>query len=1083
MLGFRPPDGGAARISMSQVRTHEPERPDHPSDEETRRLPSVLVVLVTRDGMGWLRGCLASLSRQTYPRLGIIAVDNGSTDGSRELLTRVLGEARVIQLDANRGFPGSVAAALGTRVASRADYLLLLHDDVLLDPDAVERLVEAAERVHGAGIVGPKVVEWEDPVVLREVGLSTDRFGYAYSPLEEGEIDHGQYDRLREVLFVSSCAMLVSRDAWGRIGPPDERLAERFDDLDYCWRARLAGFRVLVAPLARVRHRAATQRIERTDSEPWAGRGRYYSERAALAAMLKNYSLLSLLWIMPLYAIQSVGKVGGLIASRRFEDAAQVVRAWAWNLLRLPGTVRRRVRAQSVRAVPDRAVRRYMASAGLRLRRWLDVANQLLLGRAGARQEIDEEEETVPTAAVEPLRRRAVSVARDHPVGVAWALAVPVALLAFRSFIGPDPLSGGSLAAFPSSAGGFFRELASGVRTTGLGGTTAASPALGILGGLSWLAFGSPALSQKLLLVLLPALAGFTLYRSVNRRTGRPSAAVIAAACYALSGLALWGISEGRVESLVLLAALPPLGDRVALAFGPVGAPRRWRFAVGTGVLLAVAGAFAPGALLAFGLLLVAQLLVGGEGDRLRGLGLSLGGAAVAGVLLLPIVLEAAGTSGAALGTLVGEADFGLLARLSPTASPGGWAVSWFLPAAAVLGFAMAEGRSERPAVAHLLVGIAAPFLAWGSAAGYLPAGASNAPAYLAVAAVAYCSLIGLGLDSVLAGMGRHAFGLHQVAILVMVGLVAGGLGLQTIRAAAGDWAVGPDRLPPAWPVVVAEEPERSFRVVWIGEQGRGPLPAPAGDADGQVAAGPAWIRYAVRDRSGAVATDIGRRATGDGYAYVERVLQTVLTGEARHGGALLAPLGVRYVVAAEGALPGWALDRLGTQLDLDRIPAGGLVIFRNAAALPRASLVSDAGFRDAASADDLLLVAELRPTLVGELSPAPGGYSADVGTPSPRAGYVLLADQYAPGWRLRTGSGEEEPERAFGWAVGFPVESGGDLGVVYADQGSRTLATIGLAAVWLAALWVTRKPSRARSIRPGAPLESVDEPVLEAAP
>ena len=56
------------------------------------RSSSVLVVLVTRDAVGWLRGCLESLAAQTHPRLGVIAVDNGSTDGTLEILRRALGD-------------------------------------------------------------------------------------------------------------------------------------------------------------------------------------------------------------------------------------------------------------------------------------------------------------------------------------------------------------------------------------------------------------------------------------------------------------------------------------------------------------------------------------------------------------------------------------------------------------------------------------------------------------------------------------------------------------------------------------------------------------------------------------------------------------------------------------------------------------------------------------------------------------------------------------------------------------------------------------------------------------------------------
>ncbi|MBI2238144.1 MAG: glycosyltransferase family 2 protein, partial [Actinobacteria bacterium] len=383
------------------------------------RIPSVLVVLVTRDAVGWLRDCLQALSAQTHPRLGVLAVDNGSTDGSREMLEQALGSGRVISLPENPGLAGSVRAALELPAAREADYLLILHDDTVLAPDAVGRLVEAAEGIRGVervGVVGPKVVDWDDPRILREVGRSTDRFGHPYTPLQDGEMDHGQYDRVLEVLFVSSCAMLVSREAWQRTGLLDERLDSHHDDLDFCWRARLAGFRVLMTPLAQARHRGASARGERNETHRHRS-SRYYAERAALSSMLKNYGALSLAWLLPLHVVLGVGRLALLALERRFEDAYELLAAWNWNLVHLPGTIRRRIRAQSVRTVPDRSLRRFMESATLRLPRWLDAAGQILEEQRGIETEGEEL----------AIRARAASLARAHPVLVAWAVAIALA--------------------------------------------------------------------------------------------------------------------------------------------------------------------------------------------------------------------------------------------------------------------------------------------------------------------------------------------------------------------------------------------------------------------------------------------------------------------------------------------------------------------------------------------------------------------------------------------------------------------------------------------------------------------------------
>src|SRR5436190_17372367 len=375
------------------------------------RTPTVLAVLVTHEAAGWIRECLHALAAQTYPRLGVLAVDNASTDETRQVLESSLGSGRVLALDENLGVAGAVQAALASvPAAAAADYLLIPHDDTAMDPDCVTRLIEAAIGIEGledVGVVGPKVVDWYEPRLLREVGRSTDRFGHPYTPLQDGEIDQGQFDRVLEVMYVSSCAMLVSRECLQRTGVPDERFTSHHEDLDFCWRARLAGFRVLMTPLGRARHMDASSRGERPD-DPTPRSGRYYGERAALASMLKNYGLLSLLTLLPLYALLGLARLLGLALARRFDDAWDLLTAWGWNMAHLPGTVRRRVRTQSVRRVKDRSIRRFMESSAFRLPKWLEAAGEILAEQRG----IDDDEGETPRP---KLSRQTVSLARAHP--------------------------------------------------------------------------------------------------------------------------------------------------------------------------------------------------------------------------------------------------------------------------------------------------------------------------------------------------------------------------------------------------------------------------------------------------------------------------------------------------------------------------------------------------------------------------------------------------------------------------------------------------------------------------------------------
>ncbi|HZP90664.1 MAG TPA: glycosyltransferase family 2 protein [Actinomycetota bacterium] len=1003
------------------------------------RTPSVLVVLVVRNGLPWLRECLQALGAQTHTRLGILAVDNGSTDGSIELLEQALGSARVLRRSGEHGLAGALKEALELPVAGAADYLLILHDDTALAPDAVAKMVEAAEGIGGVervGVVGPKVVDWDRPRILREVGRSTDRFGHPYTPLQDGELDQGQYDRVLEVLYVSSCAMLVGREAWQRTGAFDERLGGHHDDMDFCWRARIAGYRVLMTPLAQARHRGAGARGERPHPLERQRSPQYFAERAALASMLKNYGVLSLAWLLPVHVVVGFLRLAYLALARRFEDAYELLSAWVWNLVHLPSTIRRRIRAQSVRAVRDRSVRRFMESAFFRVPRWFQRAERIL-------EEQIEEEREQPS-----FRARAASLASQHPALVAWTIAALLAAVAYRQLVGPFALSGGALARFPGAPGDFFHELVSGVRTTGLGGSQAASPALAALGAVSEVLFASTALAQKTLLVLLPPAAGYFLYRGLVRQTGQPVAAVLAASSYVMCALMFWAFSEGRLPFLVALAVLPLVADRLEGAFGRELRARPLRFGVGLGAALALGISFLPGIVPGALLLLAVQVLAGRR--RGRGLLISLVAAGTAAALVYPLLPAIASSPGEAFASHIGTLSLGLLARLAPAPGPGTWPAAWFLPVAALIAFSVVGAEHRARAWRAVLAAVAGLFLAWASSAGYVPAPLSDAPAYLIVAAASEAAVVAYGLATIGSGIERQAFGYRQIAAAALASVLALGLTGQALVAAYGNWAIGPNGQPSAWPVI--SQTPGAFRVLWIGRPNGARFPAPGGDPQGLIEAGPASVRYALTGHDGITALDLGRTAEGPGYDYAREVLDELLAGDTSHAGALLAPLGVRYVVAQAGDLPRAAAARLREQLDMDLVPAGGLVIYENARALPLAFTTTSAPFRRAAAGTALAPIAQIPTPEVRTLRPTADGFDASGG------GFGFVGWQDEGGWRVESSVGRAGTVRAFGWAIGFDAGSGGAK-LVFGGQRVRTLEMWALALLWAAVLWVTRRP------------------------
>lgn len=187
-----------------------------------------------------------SLLASRRPLDDVIIVENdreGSVGAAREALRDVWPKIRYVATGGNLGFSGGMNAGIRDALARGADRVLLVNSDVIVPPDCVERLEQCLKRSHGAGIAGPVVLARSEPDVIASLGMS-------YSPASGRMRHRGFGDRItaqkqqtdRVVDGVSGCLMLVTRDVFDAIGLLDEDYFFSFEDLDFCLRARRAGF-------------------------------------------------------------------------------------------------------------------------------------------------------------------------------------------------------------------------------------------------------------------------------------------------------------------------------------------------------------------------------------------------------------------------------------------------------------------------------------------------------------------------------------------------------------------------------------------------------------------------------------------------------------------------------------------------------------------------------------------------------------------------------------------------------------------------------------------------------------------------
>jgi GT2 family glycosyltransferase len=200
--------------------------------------------------------CLSSLRAVDRPEHKIYLVDNHSTDGSLALLSAAFPEAKVIGIKENLGFAAGNNVGIRAALLDGFDQVLLLNNDTAVKPDCLAQLARAADIDARIGIVGPKIYFFNSQKLWFAGGRLDRHTGFTYHE-GEGEIDRGQYDREKEVDFVSGCAMLIKREVVEKIGTLDPDYYHSHEDADFCLKAIKAGFKVYYEPRSVIYHKLA----------------------------------------------------------------------------------------------------------------------------------------------------------------------------------------------------------------------------------------------------------------------------------------------------------------------------------------------------------------------------------------------------------------------------------------------------------------------------------------------------------------------------------------------------------------------------------------------------------------------------------------------------------------------------------------------------------------------------------------------------------------------------------------------------------------------------------------------------------
>jgi len=312
--------------------------------------PLVSILVLNYNGKRFLKDCFESVLKSTYDNFEVILVDNHSTDDSREYTKENFPEVKIFDTQSNAGY--SRAYNLSFEVA-KGKYVVLLNNDVSVEPDWLEPLVDAAEKDDSIGALQPKIVSMVDPGNFEYAGASggfMDKYGFPFlrgRVFDHMEKDEGQYNDVVEIFWASGAALFLRKEIINQTGGLDEEFVHHMEEIDLCYRINLADYKIKVIPKSKIYHFGGAT------ITPDSYKKMYWNHRNSVLMLLQNLEAKNIPGILffrflldHLAMAQSLLKLN----SRVFA----IIAAYWWILFHLPMVYRKRKQVKALRKISDK---------------------------------------------------------------------------------------------------------------------------------------------------------------------------------------------------------------------------------------------------------------------------------------------------------------------------------------------------------------------------------------------------------------------------------------------------------------------------------------------------------------------------------------------------------------------------------------------------------------------------------------------------------------------------------------------------------------------------------------------------------
>lgn len=309
-------------------------------------LPPISVIVPHYNGFEQLERCVSSLEQSTGINMEIIIVDDCSTDGSIELIQLRHPLVKVTETRSNSGF--GTACNHGFKTAT-GEYVIFLNNDTEVDPGWAYNLISTMMK-YNFSIGTPKILFLENKNVINAEGGSCDRLGMGVNR-NNGLLDYKNSNEVSTTFYGSAC-LAIKTSLFDKLNGFDESYYMYNEDVDLCWRARLLGYNTLYVPSSIVYH-------------SWMGTTKTayfsltYQLRNSLTTIIKNYSILTLIYTLPASICLMFGEALYFSISAR-KMSINILNGIKWNFINIKQIMRKRIIIQKSRVISDKKIKEEM---------------------------------------------------------------------------------------------------------------------------------------------------------------------------------------------------------------------------------------------------------------------------------------------------------------------------------------------------------------------------------------------------------------------------------------------------------------------------------------------------------------------------------------------------------------------------------------------------------------------------------------------------------------------------------------------------------------------------------------------------